>query len=232
MRPRTALDPHSLFDFGPMAHEYDRWYGTLTGQAHDRVQKEDAMTLLRPAQRGDRLLDVGCGTGHWSRFFASLGYAVIGVDISQEMIHLARSHPATGCVFELADACALPFAGGCFDVVAAMAVVAFVSDVPSMLNEMFRCVKRHGSVLIGALNRRAPLNRHRLATGRQPYASGRLLDPEELRHLLQRFGPVRMVASCIPSSDQGRRPGRRSGHRMVPGRRSLRGPFIVAEVRL
>ena len=232
MRPRAALDPHSLFDFGPMAHEYERWYGTPTGQAHDRVQKEDVLSLLRPAQRGDRLLDVGCGTGHWSRFFASLGYAVTGVDISREMIRVARSRPAPGCVFEPADACALPFAGGSFDVVAAMAVLAFVSDVPSMLHEMFRCVKRHGSVLIGALNRLAPINRHRLATGREPYASGRLLSPWELRDLLQRFGPVRRAASCMPSSNRGRRLGGRVGHRNADGRRTLTGPLIVAEVRL
>jgi SAM-dependent methyltransferase len=221
MRPRAALEPHSLFDFGPMAREYDRWYDTPTGRAHDRVQKADVLSLLRPAQRGDRLLDVGCGTGHWSRFFASLGYAVVGVDVSREMIDAARGRPAPGCAFEPADACALPFEEGSFDVVAALAVAAFVSDLPGMLEEMFRCARPGGSVLIGALNRLAPINRRRLAEGEQPYVSGRLLAPGELRELLKPFGPVRMVASRVTTADRARR--------AQPPK--LAGALIVAEVR-
>ncbi len=225
MRPSADLDPRSLFNFGPVAHDYERWYATPAGQAHDRIQKQDVRRLLRPARRDERLLDVGCGTGHWSRFFASLGFAVIGVDISREMIHVARSRPAPGCVFQLADACALPFEEGSFDVVAAMAVLAFVSDIPSMLNEMFRCAKRGGSVLIGALNRLAPINRRRLAEGEQPYVSGRLLAPGELRELLKPFGSVRTVASRVTTAERSRR---------VPARprpRRLTGAFVVAEVR-
>ncbi|KPK48114.1 MAG: hypothetical protein AMK72_07435 [Planctomycetes bacterium SM23_25] len=222
MTQRATLNCHSVFDFASLARDYDRWYRSRPGQAHDRVQKADVRKLLRPAKPGDRLLDFGCGTGHWSRFFASLGYAVTGVDTCEEMIHVARSRPARGCVFELADACALPFGDGCFDVAAAMAVLAFVSDVPSLLHEMFRCVKRRGSVLIGALNRLAPVNRHRLAAGQQPYASGRLLSPGELRGLLD---------SCVPSSSRRRPPGSPVGRRTVRGRRRLTGPFIVAEVR-
>ena len=220
-----------VFDFDAAAKDYDRWYETPVGQAHDRVQKADVLKLLRPARPGDRLLDIGCGTGHWSRFFASLGYAVTGVDISEEMIRAARDRPAPGCVFELADACALPVEDQSFEVVAAMAVLEFASDVSSMLNETFRCAKPDGSVLIGALNRLAPINRDRLAKGRQPYASGRLLGPGELRHLLGRFGRVRMVASCVPPGHRGRRLGRWIGRLIAPRRRKLAGPFIVAEVR-
>jgi SAM-dependent methyltransferase len=231
MRPRAAVDPSSLFDFGPLAHEYERWYGTPAGRAHDRAQKEDVRSLLPAPRQGDRLLDVGCGTGHWSRFFASLGYEVTGVDVSAEMIRAARSRPAPGCVFELADARALPFEEGSFDVVAAVAVAAFVSDVRGVLQEMFRCVKRGGSVLVGALNPLAAINRRRLAEGEQPYVSGRLLTPGELRELLQPYGQVRMVASPVPPAEPSQpAPARRRRRRRQPADGELTGALIVAEV--
>jgi ubiquinone/menaquinone biosynthesis C-methylase UbiE len=219
------LNAHSLYDFGRLASDYERWYDTPAGGAHDQAQKSDVRRLLKPAPPGVRLLDVGCGTGHWSRFFASLGYEVVGVDISEGTIQVAKACPAPNCRFEVADALALPFGDHCFDVVAAMSTIEFVSDASVALVEMFRCVKPNGAVLIGTLNRLAPINRHRLAKGREPYASGRLLTPGELRKLLARFGRVRTVAS---SPNTGRR--RHRGWR-IAARRTLSGPFIVAEVR-
>lgn len=231
MRPHAPLHPHSLFDFGPVAHEYERWYGTPAGRMHDRIQKQDVRTLLRPARGHERLLDVGCGTGHWSAFFLSLGYEVRGVDLSGEMIAAART-AVPGCTFDVADACDLPFEDASFDVVACMATLEFLSDPAAGVREMARCVKPGGSLLIGTLNRLAPLNRHRLSKGRQPYASGRLQSPGELRALLRRFGRARMVASRVPSSDRDRRLGRPIDHQAARGRRKLTGPFLVAEVRL
>ena len=225
-RARSAA--HSLFDFGALAGDYDRWYETPAGRAHDRAQKSDVCKLLRPARPEALLLDVGCGTGHWSRFFASLGYAVVGVDISQEMIEVAGTRSAPQCVFGVADACDLPFGDDCFDVVAAMATLEFVSDVSLVLEEMFRCVRDAGVVLVGTLNRLAWINRRRVVGGREPYASGQLFTPGELRHRLERFGRVRMLAS-LP---QGSRPSEHFGRlgRWLAGRRSMSGPFLVAEV--
>ena len=216
---RTVPSGHSLFDFSTVAERYEHWYRTSVGRLHDRLQRLAAMRLLRPGRPGERLLDVGCGTGHWSRFFASYGYAVVGVDISEEMIRVARrlSCPPPGCTFEVADACALPFGDGTFQVVAAMATLEFVSDVQTVVAELVRCVAPGGSVLIGTLNRLAPINRHRLARARQPYASARMLTATELRRLLGRFGPVNMACADLPSSMS--RP------------EDCRGPFIVASVR-
>ncbi len=52
-----------------------------------------------------RVLDLGCGSGWTSRFFARCGYSVVGVDISQTMIDLAREAAAdmTGVTFVAQD---------------------------------------------------------------------------------------------------------------------------------
>ncbi len=210
---------HSLYDFDALARDYDNWYATPTGNAHDCVQKSDVQKLLGPAESCGRLLDVGCGTGHWSRFFASLGYTVTGVDIASAMIHVAKRRDGLDGAFVIGDAVRLPFRNSTFDVVAVMATLEFVSDRAAVPAEMARCVKHNGRLLIGTLNRHAPINRRRLADGRKPYVSAQMFSPAELRAMLRRFGTVRMVASDVVQSGSG------------GGQGNVNGPFIVAEVK-
>ena len=220
---RYALhSANSLFDFNALAQEYERWYDTPRGREYDRVQQRDVRLLLPPARSGASLLDVGSGTGHWSRFFLSMGYQVQGIDISPEMIETARQ-VVDNCTYTQADACEIPFANEIFDVVAAMATLEFVSAPEIALGEMIRCLRTEGILLIGTLNRIAPINHRRLMEKRPPYASAHLYGPEELYELLSPYGTVSMVASSrvydIPKPK-----GPYSAQQI------LNGPFIIAKV--
>src|SRR5262249_51637012 len=64
--------------------------------------------------RGQRLLDVGCGAGYFSRLMAEAGADVTGVDISPNMI--AEARVVGGANYEVADAEALPFSPASFDI--------------------------------------------------------------------------------------------------------------------
>ena len=191
------------FNFGPLAKEYDRWYETPVGQRHDRFQKALVREFLPAAKPGERLLDVGCGTGHWSHFFASLGFSVVGIDTSSEMVAMARSHAWERCTFEVANAEKMPFGDGAFEIVAAMAT----------LEEMKRCLKPGGRIIIGTLNRLDPLNRRRVDQGDKPYTSANMFSTKELRALLVRHGSIWVRTSAERAND------------------SQEGAFIVAEVR-
>lgn len=61
---------------------------------------------LRP---GMRVLDVGCGPGRHAHALARLGYQVVGVDISERFVELARAHAPPGATFQRGDARALRF---------------------------------------------------------------------------------------------------------------------------
>lgn len=206
--------PHSLFDFGPAAKNYDRWYETPDGRRHDRFQKAAVRELLPTARRGDWLLDLGCGTGHWSRFFASLGFSVVGIDISPDMVAEARSHAFERCSFEAADAGKLPFSDSAFEIAAAMATLEFIPHPEKALEEMKRCLKPGGQIIIGTLNRLSSLNRRRLENGEEPYSSAKMLSPKELRALLKPHGSVQLLISAERA------------------RQGEEGAFIVARVKL
>ena len=51
----------------------------------------DIPSILEKYVRGKRAIDYGCGTGRSTRFLEELGYEVVGVDISQEMLKQALS---------------------------------------------------------------------------------------------------------------------------------------------
>ncbi|MFO7973857.1 MAG: class I SAM-dependent methyltransferase [Candidatus Hydrogenedentota bacterium] len=221
-------DTGRAFDFGKRAQDYDRWYTTPEGQAHDRVQKADVRHFLGPATSGMRLLDIGCGTGHWSGFFASLGYNVAGVDVAPEMIQVAHNRTMPGVATQVADARFLPFQDASFDVAATMTVLEFLPEPATALREMARCIKMRGRMLIGCLNRFASINQQRLAEGREPYISGQLFSPDELAALLRPFGKVRMIAS---EPGNGRNETASKAFRKAgPSRTELTGPLIIAEV--
>ncbi len=207
---------HSLFDFGRIAREYDRWYDTPRGKEYDQQEKSAVLQCLPRPLPGDRLLEVGCGTGHWSRFFAAQGYKVTGVDLAPEMIARARSYPCPGCRYEVSDACHLLFQDKSFEVAAAITSLEFIADVKAAVAEIFRCVKPRGRVIIGTLNKLDPLNRQRLDRKEEPYYSGRMFSANELDELLQPYGTVRIYNTGRNLESRGDKSG---------------GAFIVAEVR-
>ena len=69
-----------------------KWDPALYDQQHSFVWKYGAemLELLRP-QPGERILDIGCGTGHLTQQIALSGAEVIGLDHSAEMIEKART---------------------------------------------------------------------------------------------------------------------------------------------
>ncbi|MBZ5642362.1 MAG: methyltransferase domain-containing protein [Acidobacteriia bacterium] len=103
------------------------WNANLYDAKHDFVWKygSDVVSLLAP-QPGERILDLGCGTGHLSAQIAESGARVLGVDRSPEMIQAARqAYPKLK--FEVADAMELKFDGE-FDAVFSNAVLHWIHE--------------------------------------------------------------------------------------------------------
>lgn len=83
---------HNTYEDARRASAYDELeYG---GTYH--LAFRQLLALLREQTAGSDAVDFGCGTGRSTRFLQSLGYRTIGVDISAEMVALARAHDSPG----------------------------------------------------------------------------------------------------------------------------------------
>lgn len=97
--------------------------------------------LLYP-QSGERILDLGCGTGHLTNQIAQAGAEVVGVDISQSMINQARRlYP--NLRFELADGADFHFDKP-FDAVFSNAAIHWMKDQPAVTRCIWNALKPDG----------------------------------------------------------------------------------------
>jgi arsenite methyltransferase len=102
---------------------------------------------------GKKILDLGSGPGFFSSKLAdAVGPSgwVCGVDISELMLDLAKTHCAQQIwvEFQKADATLLPFPEQHFDVAVSMQVLEYVHDIHSALNEFYRVLRPGGQLLL------------------------------------------------------------------------------------
>jgi len=81
--------PVNPFDDTAIATDYEKWYST-TGKRTDRLEKSLLKRILSCFPTSHTLLEVGCGTGHFTRWFAEQDLFTAGVDISQPMLTEAK----------------------------------------------------------------------------------------------------------------------------------------------
>jgi SAM-dependent methyltransferase len=122
----------------------EAYAGFFTG-----VSDHNVSPLLDAAQvrAGDRVLDAGCGPGSLTAAAAARGASVVGCDLSQSMVALARSrHP--DLEFRQADAENLPFPELVFDVVVANLLVPHLPRPDAAVTELVRVLELKGRLAV------------------------------------------------------------------------------------
>jgi SAM-dependent methyltransferase len=137
------------------AASYDRWYETPRGRWIG--EREAALVLRSLAPRGgESLLDVGCGTGYFTRALAAaVDGRVAGIDLNPEWIDFARHRDPGRASYETGDARALPYPDASFDLVVSIAALCFVDQETKAVREILRVARRRFA--IGLLNRHSLL---------------------------------------------------------------------------
>ncbi len=135
---KKIYDIHSMF--------YDATFGRLVRR---RIGKAISHMNIRP---GDRILDLGIGTGVSLNYYPTDRGMVVGIDLSSGMLREARKKireqgRSNAVVFQ-ADAMRLPFAENTFDHVFISHVISVVSDPYHLVREAQRVAKPGKRIVI------------------------------------------------------------------------------------
>ncbi|MDI6098870.1 class I SAM-dependent methyltransferase [Actinoplanes sp. NEAU-A12] len=137
----TAFDEHERAHWAGRAAAYQGSFAALC--AHPAGALLDAAGVVA----GDRLLDVGTGTGTVAALACSRGARVVAVDAEPSMLELARGR-APAAEFHHTALPELPFPGGAFDAAVANFVLNHVGDPAAAVRELCRVVRPGGRIAV------------------------------------------------------------------------------------
>jgi ubiquinone/menaquinone biosynthesis C-methylase UbiE len=168
------------FENRALVERYEAWYET-TGRRADRLEKSLFQRLLTEFPLARTILEVGCGTGHFTRWLGERGLQPVGLDLSLSMLEEARHLRSPFCL--QGDALMLPFCSASFDLVILITTLEFISDPVQALDEAIR-VARQG-LLLGVLNAQRHLGRQYKREGGPIWEVARFFTMGGLKRMIQ-----------------------------------------------
>ena len=184
--------------FDHLAFRYDAWYTTPLGAFVNTREKEMLFTLAK-VQPGERVLDVGCGTGDYTLDLTRRGIQAVGIDLAPAMLAVATSKAkAAGLPVGYVQGAAetLSFPAESFNLVVSMTALEFVNSPPVVVADMMRVLRPGGRLVVGVLNAWslwAWVYRRQKGT---VYEYAHFFSPLDLWLLLRPYGPV-VWQSCM-----------------------------------
>lgn len=156
------------------AYHESLWEGVPEGLVPADADLRESFLLEQLAvvqagvQRPPRVLDVGCGEGHFAAALTREGAQVLAVDVAEEPLRRLRSlHPGIDARLVERDA-ALPLKDGSFDLVWGGETIEHVADTSRWLSEVRRVLRSGGLVALSTPDH-GPLTRLRLALSRKAF---------------------------------------------------------------
>ncbi|HIJ58584.1 MAG TPA: class I SAM-dependent methyltransferase, partial [Deltaproteobacteria bacterium] len=137
-----------IFDENSAAF-YESWRRSSQSRTIERSLEQLVISLMDP-EPGERILDIGCGTGNHLLMFNKLGLNVSGVDASPHMMQEAKSRLGHRSTIKMGMAEDLPFDDNEFDLAVLVNTLEFLDKPLLALREAGRVASR--KVFIGVLN--------------------------------------------------------------------------------
>ncbi len=170
------------FSNSEIADKYEDWYRTDGLQA-DHQEKSLLKHLMKIFPDAHSLLEVGCGTGHFTRWFQEeFSPTIFGMDSSAAMLIEASKYAIQGLL--KGDAVHVPLAANSADLIAFITTLEFLPDPLSAIREAQRISKQ--GMLLGVINRHSLLGRKYQAKGGKIWGKAHLFTVQSLQKMVRR----------------------------------------------
>jgi SAM-dependent methyltransferase len=136
---------HRHVDYDRLAGEYDRRFAD-----HSPGEGIALLSLARELE-SRRLLEVGCGTGHWLDMLAPEAHSLVGLDLSSGMLQQARSKGVPAHLMQ-GDARQIPLASNSLDMVFCVHAIHHFSDARAFVQQAGRILRPRGYLAVVGSN--------------------------------------------------------------------------------
>jgi len=149
---REAMKPKELREMNPedWQESYEEGTPHWAEELTPSLFAQEFVDTLKENSITGHLLEIGCGNGRDSIFFARSGYTVSAIDVAQGAIDLARENAKKAEVsidFQKANAEDIPYVDGYFDALFSLSVL-HSSDLNKSIPETVRVIRNNGMALI------------------------------------------------------------------------------------
>jgi ubiquinone/menaquinone biosynthesis C-methylase UbiE len=183
--------------FDDLANRYDSWFETPLGKKIFESERSCIEKLIKKVEN-KFAVDLGIGTGLFTKILREKGYKVIGIDISDEMLKIAKNRGFEVIKHDLNNP--LPFNDESFDFVFSMTSIEFLKNPENLVEEVYRILKKDGEFLLITLNSLSLWAFVRRVKGlfikNYVFKKGRFYSPNRLRKFFDEKWEIEKFGTC------------------------------------
>ena len=184
----------SLYNFNLKAYSYDAYYESPLGKQIDIEEKNCVKKFLdKISQR--KILELGSGTGHWTKWLSEEGFTVHAIDIAEEMMAIAKQKNIPNSSFEIMSMTNLKFTDNSIDNIIAITSLEFSVDLARTFSEIKRVLKPQGHFIAAVLNSKSTIgiNKNKNTT----FANANFFTKEELLDRMKKIGSPKICKAAF-----------------------------------
>jgi ubiquinone/menaquinone biosynthesis C-methylase UbiE len=128
--------------YNKFSEEYHKHISNPENLWHHYIEKPVMVSILKKIVKNKKVLDLGCGSGTFTKKIYLMGAKVIGLDVSKKLIEIARKDNPK-IKFYVGDAKKTPFKKSEFDVVSSSLMIHYFKELNPLFREVSKVLKKN-----------------------------------------------------------------------------------------